>query len=102
MMAQSAPLQQIIRYYENLYGKSYTKFNGREIATAILSFNWAEYAMERYNNWSEPPIPSKSTGNLERTVDGIRIVGSRRFIDRVADALELIKEYDPSSKNLTS
>lgn len=92
-------LMQILTYYQNLYQKPYKEFNGTEITTAIMSYNWAVYAMEAYNNYQEDPIPQVSDKTTEQTMDGIRIIGPRPFIDRIIQALELIKEVDPGIYN---
>lgn len=86
-------LKQVLAYYQNLYQKTFFQFNGTELTTLVLSYNWAAYAKEKLGQTSEKE-PFSAENHTEQIVDGIKVRGNRTFVDRIVKALELIKEKD--------
>lgn len=85
--------KKIREYYEGLYKKKTGEFNGLEMTTALLSYVWAI----KINTLDPVNLPYYSDDEFSKTkmIDGIKVQGTTRFVERVEDALKLIKRTDP-------
>lgn len=87
--------KKVWNYYENLYKKSAVEFSGAELTAAILSFEYANYVVEKDKlNLSKKLGTRNSATSLIKKVEGVHIEGSKAFVDNVLNSLLIIKEYD--------